>query len=381
MTFSKLAVPGKKQFGVQHNFPASKCKCSVRRCRGYSSIMKVSNMSGRPHSPPRKPALPKIPVQRQRKKEENASKKLQTDVATTTVKLSVQELAAHTNSVSRSKSLPDVDPKTLHIPQIYFSTSVGDKKDSLFASTSDFESLTSRTARSFLLTTFRPGSPLASLMSTDGMSETARRRSAEVFMRPYLIDIEKRALNNKPPPAYVSKLHELPPSSFSWTVSDGEGSTRRSYSVNTSRTNNAGSCSVSVMTDDVVSSRPFIDIIGCLQPPELILAKADHRCRKQIAALEFKVQQQKQHAQEVANAIVAKQEKLQRFLDMREIRERTSLWLVVIKLFLFHDVLTERFQFKKRELAATKRLLTAAHIIKTNIFCLARAVQAHRRAT
>jgi hypothetical protein len=159
--------------------------------------------------------------------------------------------------------------------------------------------------------------------------------------RELLLQIKDRAKKGKAPPDYVAPLNELDPSLLSWNKKIPKSQR---------------------MKDD-----PTVNIIGCLHPIELVLAKADKRLRKQEDALKLKQQKCEERVKEIDDAIKWKFSRAERYAAALALQQFQYQWLRIIQICRFLGRLSPRFrnsfhsekEFMKitRCLAVVKRFL------------------------
>lgn len=136
--------------------------------------------------------------------------------------------------------------------------------------------------------------------------------------RELLLEIKERAKKGKAPPEYVSPLNELDPSLISWNKKIPKAQR---------------------MKDD-----PKVNIIGCLHPIELVLAKADRRLRKQEDALKLKQQKCEERVKEIDDAIKWKFSRAERYAAALALQQFQYQWLRVIQICRFMGHLVPRFR-------------------------------------
>ncbi len=159
--------------------------------------------------------------------------------------------------------------------------------------------------------------------------------------RELLLEIKERAKRGRAPPDYVAPLHELDPSFISWNKKVPKSQRSK---------------------DD-----PSVNIIGCLHPIELVLAKADKRMRKQEDALKLKQQKCEERVKEIDDAIKWKFSRAERYAAALALKQFQYQWLRIIHICRFMGNLAPRFrnsfhsekEFMKitRCLAVVKRFL------------------------
>lgn len=128
-------------------------------------------------------------------------------------------------------------------------------------------------------------------------------------------EINRRALLNKAPPDYVAALESLDPSLISWN---------------------------SKVPRDKRQDPP-INIIGCLHPLELVLAKADKRMRKQAKAVKLKQIKCDERVKEIDDSIKWKFSRAERYAEALALKQMQVQWLRIITLSRFMGELSLRY--------------------------------------
>jgi hypothetical protein len=96
-------------------------------------------------------------------------------------------------------------------------------------------------------------------------------------------------------------------------------------------------------------SRPPVNIIGCHQPADLIVARADERIRKQIQAKDQKEKHMDQLVQYIDHLIHMKLTRSERYAALLEQQQRQSGWLRIVELLNFTTVLLPLLQHARQQ--------------------------------
>jgi hypothetical protein len=134
--------------------------------------------------------------------------------------------------------------------------------------------------------------------------------------RELLHQIERCAKRGKARPDYVTSLSDLDPSLISWN--------RRIPKLK---------------KDD-----PPVNIIGCMHPLELVLAKADQRMRKQTHAVHLKQIKCEERTKAVDDAIKWKFSRAERYAAALARKQLQYQWLRIIQACRYFAVLSPRFR-------------------------------------
>jgi hypothetical protein len=204
-----------------------------------------------------------------------------------------------------------------------------------------------------------------------GEGGTARGRSAHTSRRPQtartardplarktarsnremISEIEARARNGLSSPRHICQdINTLPTEFLDWHR--GRKSPRRSRSRSPSPTR-PGSCPGGALT-----SRPVVNIIGCQQSQELILARADDRIRKQLQATELREDACTEQRNRILKLIADQETKIERAaFHIKRQREQTG-WLKIITIVGFMSqikpmVLEEMQKLKAESVVST----------------------------
>lgn len=77
--------------------------------------------------------------------------------------------------------------------------------------------------------------------------------------------------------------------------------------------------------------KPSINIIGCLQSTELILAQADQRMRHQQETMELRQRKCEEKVRQIDEAIQLKYTRAERYAAILEMKQRQATWLKIVK--------------------------------------------------
>lgn len=190
---------------------------------------------------------------------------------------------------------------------------------------SDIDDSDSLTRSSFLRPRSRIGSAgdgdmrslSGSLYSQQDSLATDFSQGSRLTQRELLVQIEKRAKHNKPPPDYIQPIDELDPSLISWNCKRPRGSFH------------------------IVE--PQVNIIGCMHPVELILAKADQRSRKREKAIKQKQEKCEERVKEIDAAIQWKFTRAERYAAILELKQKQVMWLRSVLITNYMIKLKQRF--------------------------------------
>eukprot|EP01038_Epipyxis_sp_PR26KG_P010297 gene10297-13843_t len=147
-------------------------------------------------------------------------------------------------------------------------------------------------------------------------SDKINDREHPLTTREMIEDISNRVKNSQNPPDYVMPLNELPSSYIAWD------------SQISSHINNSNGI-----------AKPTINIIGCLQPLDLVLAKADERARKQTTYSRRSFVNQEIRIKEIEDAIEYKHNKSERIAEAVARNHRQRLWLPILQVLHFLRVI------------------------------------------
>jgi hypothetical protein len=136
--------------------------------------------------------------------------------------------------------------------------------------------------------------------------------STRLTQRELLHEITARAEKKREPPAFVTPIDELQPALFSWNHK---------------------------LPKNV--QKPRVDIIGCLQSTELILAQADQRSRHRQETMELRQQKCEEKVRQIDEAIQLKYTRAERYAAVLALKQRQAAWMKFIKLSLYLKQLAE----------------------------------------
>jgi hypothetical protein len=160
--------------------------------------------------------------------------------------------------------------------------------------------------------------------------------ASRLTQRELISDISLRAKKNRPPPDYILPLEELDPSKVSWN--------RRV------KMHKHQSC-------------PAINIIGCMHPVELILAKADQRSRKRELAVKVKQVRCEEKVKEINASLEWKFTRAERYAADLERKQRQYNWIRFLKTAEYIKRVHENYHKKKSAIEQFVRISKFARMI------------------
>ena len=169
--------------------------------------------------------------------------------------------------------------------------------------------------------------------SMDGSEYTNSSRL--LTQRERVQEIKYRAEKHLNPPSFVTPFEELPPTVLSW--------------------------------DHKLSKRSWkqqINIIGCLQPVELVLAQADQRLRHQQETMDTRQKICEEKVKQIDDAIQLKFTRAERYKAALEAKQRQITWLKIIKLSIYLNKLNEETKHHIQSGKFFSRTVHAAYVIR-----------------
>jgi hypothetical protein len=150
-------------------------------------------------------------------------------------------------------------------------------------------------------------------------------------------EIKKRAMHHRRPPEFVPSLDSLDPSLISWDKK---------------------------MPKEFNRDDPPVNIIGCLHPLELVLAKADKRLRKRAKTLKVKQIKCDERVKEIDDAIKWKFSRAERYAAMLAMKQLQIKWTRVIIVAKYLENLKTRFDYKWKILNSIQSTSNCANVIQ-----------------
>ena len=217
-----------------------------------------------------------------------------------------------------------------------------------------------------------------------GTMVTKEGGSTYMSYREIVEDIEKRAKTHRPPPEYITTIDKLPSLSVSW---DGrkkrqkktielmkklKEEIRASSSSSTgdgdSSTGDGGGDSSNphlrkLIFLEKLSHRPVINLMGCHYQPDLIMAKANERIRRQQHATTKSKRVIQSRLEHIENVIEEKLVRQKKYAMIRITRSLQSKWILCVTMLKFIDRVNDYAHEIKRGLAHMFRKESAGSII------------------
>lgn len=134
-------------------------------------------------------------------------------------------------------------------------------------------------------------------------------------------EISLRANKNLPPPDYVPRMEELTKSQLSWNKKLPRGFNKK---------------------------HPPVNIIGCMHPLELVLAKADSRTRQRKKALKIRQRACDQRVKQIDESIQLKFTRAERYAAHFELQQRQIQWMRILSICQFLAQVKPIFEFKNK---------------------------------
>lgn len=195
--------------------------------------------------------------------------------------------------------------------------------------TSDNHSLDSRYSRS--------NSHFSGNKSLSGISLSSETSQYRHYSSHDLIaKISRHVDKHLRPPEFVPSLLSLPPSYLSWNKK-----VKRGFDP----------------------ENPPINIAACMQPLEVILAKADHRLRRQAKVNKIRKREVDSKMKALEKAISEKRSRAERVAAELEQRQREGGWLRFIFLASYISKLRRQFESKKGNEHSFTSIISSAMII------------------
>lgn len=171
-----------------------------------------------------------------------------------------------------------------------------------------------------------------SLGDSSTASVTSRRTAREMIN-----DIRLHSERNQPPPEYVRRMDELSPQLLTWN---------------------------SKLPALYNKKSPPINILGCHQPIELILAKADKRFRRRKRIMASKRVKMEQKIKQIDQGIKEKFSRAERYATIFENKQRQMAWLKLIPMLMYMKELGDEFSKKNLLQQRSAQFLHKALIVK-----------------
>lgn len=189
--------------------------------------------------------------------------------------------------------------------------------------------------RSHSLSAMSPGRGGSSADSWSVGSELSIQ--TRITNRELIEEIKKRAMKHRRPPEFVASLDCLDPSLISWDKK---------------------------MPKIFNKEDPPINIIGCLHPLELVLAKADRRLRKRAKTLKVKQIKCDERTKEIDDAIKWKFSRAERYTAMLALKQLQVKWIRMILITKYLQNLKTRFEYKWKILNSIHSTSNCANVIQ-----------------
>ena len=197
--------------------------------------------------------------------------------------------------------------------------------------------------------------------STEIGDETTRGRSArranternaERSIRDMIVEIETRAKSGQISPRYAKDIYTLPNEYINWQK--GRKSPRRSLSPPRESTHGSN------------ISRPVVNIIGCQQSTELILARADDRIRRQLTALEMRDLVCQEQRNRILKLIADQETKAERIVLHLKRQQQQAGMIKIVTILLYLAQLKPMVMDEYAKLQEEKAITNAAGKIAHN---------------
>ena len=111
-------------------------------------------------------------------------------------------------------------------------------------------------------------------------------------------------------------------------------------------------------------SRPPVNIIGCHQPSDLIIARADERVRKQLTAKEMREKHSSELSQYIDHLIQMKLTRGERYAKQLEEQTRQSMWLKIVYACNYIKIISPMISAFKRNEDNTTTVNNAARFLQ-----------------
>jgi hypothetical protein len=171
--------------------------------------------------------------------------------------------------------------------------------------------------------------------SMDGSEFTAS--SSRLTTKELVRQITERAQNNQAAPSYVTPIDELLPMQLSWNK---------------------------VLPANFNKMKPQVNIIGCLQPLELIIAQADTRTRHRQDTIRAKQVICDEKVRQIDEAIQLKYTRAERYALLLAQKQRQAQWLKIIKANLYIKAVWDSIKFHINVQSKFARTIKAAITIR-----------------
>lgn len=229
-------------------------------------------------------------------------------------KVSVQALLHQ--AISKSSSMTNVNDTTVLVPHSRLKINLEGGNDG----SDDLDSQMSP-GRSLMHSHRSCGSN-----SLDGSEYTMTTRRTQ---REMVHEIKQRAERNLGPPSFVTPIEDLLPRQISWNQKVPQNSN---------------------------PYKPQVNIIGCQQSMELILAQADLRSRHRQETLEVRQKLCDEKVRAIDEAIQIKYTRAERYAEILEFKQRQIKWIKIIKLCVYLSRLHSEMKH---------HLVAGAHFLRT----------------
>ena len=111
-------------------------------------------------------------------------------------------------------------------------------------------------------------------------------------------------------------------------------------------------------------NRPPVNIIGCHQPSDLIIARADERVRKQLTAKEMRERHMSELSSYIDHLIQLKLTRGERYAKLLEEQKRQSVWLKIIHVCNYMHSVSPLIEAYKSSLDRSKNVDKAARYLQ-----------------
>jgi hypothetical protein len=185
-------------------------------------------------------------------------------------------------------------------------------------------------------------------------------RNTSRSIRDMISEIETRARNGLSSPRHICQdFNTLPTECLDWHKK--RKSPRRSVSPK----NRLEQGSV-FGGEGSLTGRPLINIIGCQQSQELILARADDRIRRQLQAVELRDEACLEQRNRILKLIADQETKAERIVLHMKRQQAQSGWLKIVAIVAFMSQIKPMVLNEMDKMGEEKKLVTAAGRITHN---------------
>ena len=207
------------------------------------------------------------------------------------------------------------------------------------------------------------GGSLSSQRSIGSIGSDVSDYSLQSLMssRELVYMVEKSARLGRSKPSFVQSMNELPPSKVTWNGIKHRVKRRKNGKHNRNPHSHLTPIPQEIFGNQTLpnrKNRPVVNIIGCHQSTELILARADERVRKENTIRKQKAKEIEKAREHLVLELNKKGLRIERAKELKKVQMLTYGWLRIIGQFRLENILKNSsrtiLKFQRQHKASTK---------------------------